>query len=72
MSKVQHAIDMYLDAIERAYGPRYRQDVQISFAGGHYVRIRHPDIHEGQVVPVGHLDLMTRQLLAEEATRKAA
>jgi len=73
MSDIQHAIDMYLDAIERSYGPSYRRDVRITVAGGHFIRISHPEVSEGEVVTVDHLELMTRNLLAAAGpARKAA
>ena len=65
MSEIHQAIDQYLEAVEQVYGPDYRQRTQVSFGGGHYVTIKHPDTREGEVIPVGHLALMTENLMAK-------
>jgi len=73
MHHIQNAIEQYLDAVEKVHGPEYRKQTEVSFGGGHYVRIRQPDTIEGEVVPVGHLELMTQKLLDEgRLLRKAA
>jgi len=72
VNHIQLAIEQYLDAVEKVHGPAYRQQTEVSFGGGHYVRIRHPDTREGEVVAVGHLDLMTQKLLDQGRLLKKA
>lgn len=65
MSEIHQAIDQYLDAVEKVYGADYRKQTEVSFGGGHYVTIKRPDDPEGEIIPVGHLALMTEKLNTE-------
>lgn len=69
---VRQAINDYLDAISKVYGPEYEAKMVVTFGGGHYVHIKHPDTVEGEAVPIGHLEMMTKDLLAKAEMRKAA
>lgn len=63
------SIHDYLAAIGQVYGADYRDRMVVAFCGGHYYRVKHPGGVEGQLVPVGHLDLMTAHLLRQSGRR---
>lgn len=62
--RTNQSIDNFLAAIAQVHGAHYKDKMSVSWCGGHYYRVKYPDEAEGHVVPVGHLNLMTKDLLA--------
>ena len=61
------SIQNYLAAIGQVHGAEYRDRMVVAFCGGHYYKVKHPHEDEGKIVPVGHLDLMTKNLLEHKS-----
>jgi len=56
-------IEHFLDAIGQVHGRGYKDNMSVIFCGGHYFKVKYPHQDQGTIVPVGHLDLMTKDLL---------
>jgi len=57
------AIEDFLDAIGQVHGEDYKKKMSVVFCGGHYFKVKYPYQDQGTIVPVGHLALMTKDLL---------
>lgn len=67
-ARYQQSIDNYLDAIGLVHGAEYREQMSVSLYGGQYYRIKHPHESDGTLVPLAHLDNLTRNLLKYRAS----
>lgn len=65
MMHAQQAVTDYLEAIRRTHGDEYRSHMTVAADDAGHVLVKHPDAIEGEVVPLGHLELMTEHLLSE-------
>jgi len=59
---VEKTINEYLNATERKYGASVRKQTRVEHRGGIHVVLKRPD-QRAQMVNVGRLRLMTKQLL---------
>ncbi|PIP03431.1 MAG: hypothetical protein COW18_07830 [Zetaproteobacteria bacterium CG12_big_fil_rev_8_21_14_0_65_54_13] len=64
-------IDHFLDAIGQVHGADYKDRTSVIFCGGHYFKVKYAHQDKGSIVPVGHLDLMTKDLLENPEQHQA-
>jgi len=62
MNVIEQRINEYLDAVEQVCGPNVRQQTVIEERGGSHVFIKGPDDEFGQLISVGHLEIMAENL----------
>jgi len=65
------AIEQFLDAIGQVHGEDYKENMFVAFCGGHYFKVKYPHQDQGTIVPVGHLALMTKDLLEHPEQHQA-
>jgi len=58
-TRMQEAIDEYLDAVSESFGEAYR-DAMVVEPRGADILIKHPDAAEGELLPLGYMPILTR------------
>ncbi|HXH71946.1 MAG TPA: hypothetical protein VNI58_03940 [Mariprofundaceae bacterium] len=59
MNAVEQRIHQYLDAVEKAQGAAVRRQTIVEDRGGSHVFLKRPDDEFGQLISIGHLEIMT-------------
>jgi len=71
MEIAQQSIAAYLDAVTQAFGAEYRANMVVEARGLH-VLVKHPDVEEGELMPLGYMPILTRNILSAAKRQKAA
>ncbi|TLS68291.1 hypothetical protein FE236_04990 [Mariprofundus erugo] len=61
---IHQTISNYLDAVEKSAGIEARSATELEYRGGRSFFLKRSDDRHGQIVDMGNLTLMTRQLQA--------
>jgi len=64
-------IDEYLDAINEVFGSEYRSKMVVEPRGSS-ILVKHPDVVEGELVSLGYMRILTRNLLSGSHRRQTA
>jgi len=62
MNVIAQRINEYLDAVEMVRGASVRQQTVVEERGGSHVFLKGPDDEFGQLISVGHLEIMAENL----------
>ncbi|MDQ6966839.1 MAG: hypothetical protein Q9M23_07955 [Mariprofundaceae bacterium] len=71
MEIAQKSIDEYLDAVNQVFGAEYRDKMVVECRGAH-VLVKHPDVEEGELMPLGYMPILTRNVLSAATRQKTA
>ncbi|MDX8406910.1 MAG: hypothetical protein R8L58_00835 [Mariprofundaceae bacterium] len=64
--------EQYLDAIGQAHGEAYKAGTTVDHRGATHFVVKLPDWEQPQLVTIGHLEIMTHELLEQAGHKLAA